>query len=36
MNLTIACDHRILSGAPAAEFLARVRAILEQPIALAL
>jgi pyruvate dehydrogenase E2 component (dihydrolipoamide acetyltransferase) len=36
MNLTIACDHRILSGAPAAEFLARVKAILEQPIALAL
>jgi pyruvate dehydrogenase E2 component (dihydrolipoamide acetyltransferase) len=36
MNITIACDHRILSGAPAAEFLARVRAILEQPIALAL
>src|SRR3954447_11723257 len=36
MNVTIACDHRILSGAPAAEFLARVKAILEQPIALAL
>src|SRR5919199_4353814 len=36
MNITIACDHRILSGAPAAEFLARVKAILEQPIALAL
>jgi pyruvate dehydrogenase E2 component (dihydrolipoamide acetyltransferase) len=36
MNLTIACDHRILSGAPAAEFLARVKAILEQPLALAL
>jgi pyruvate dehydrogenase E2 component (dihydrolipoamide acetyltransferase) len=36
MNLTIACDHRILSGAPAAEFLARIKAILEQPIALAL
>jgi pyruvate dehydrogenase E2 component (dihydrolipoamide acetyltransferase) len=36
MNLTIACDHRILSGAPAAEFLGRVKAILEQPIALAL
>jgi pyruvate dehydrogenase E2 component (dihydrolipoamide acetyltransferase) len=36
MNLTIACDHRILSGAPAAEFLARVKAILEQPVALAL
>jgi pyruvate dehydrogenase E2 component (dihydrolipoamide acetyltransferase) len=36
MNVTIACDHRILSGAPAAEFLARVKAILERPIALAL
>jgi pyruvate dehydrogenase E2 component (dihydrolipoamide acetyltransferase) len=36
LNLTIACDHRILSGAPAAEFLGRVKAILEQPIALAL
>jgi pyruvate dehydrogenase E2 component (dihydrolipoamide acetyltransferase) len=36
MNITIACDHRILSGAPAAEFLARVKAILEKPIALAL
>ncbi len=36
MNLTIACDHRILSGAPAAEFLGRIRDILEQPIALAL
>ena len=36
MSLTISCDHRILSGAPAAEFLARVKAILEQPIALAL
>ena len=36
MNLTIACDHRILSGAPAAEFLGRIKAILEQPIALAL
>src|SRR3954470_2396714 len=36
MNMTIACDHRILSGAPAAEFLARVKAILEQPLALAL
>jgi pyruvate dehydrogenase E2 component (dihydrolipoyllysine-residue acetyltransferase) len=36
MSLTISCDHRILSGAPAAEFLGRVKAILEQPISLAL
>jgi pyruvate dehydrogenase E2 component (dihydrolipoamide acetyltransferase) len=36
MTITLACDHRILYGADAAEFLARIRALLEQPIALAL
>ncbi|MEA2143473.1 MAG: hypothetical protein QOI64_1903 [Solirubrobacteraceae bacterium] len=36
MTITISCDHRILYGAPAAEFLARIKAILEQPVALAL
>jgi pyruvate dehydrogenase E2 component (dihydrolipoamide acetyltransferase) len=36
MNITLACDHRILYGADAAEFLARIKALLEQPIALAL
>jgi len=36
MTITLVCDHRILYGADAAEFLARVRALLEQPIALAL
>jgi pyruvate dehydrogenase E2 component (dihydrolipoamide acetyltransferase) len=36
MNLTLACDHRILYGADGAEFLARVRALLEEPLALAL
>jgi pyruvate dehydrogenase E2 component (dihydrolipoamide acetyltransferase) len=36
MTLTISCDHRILYGAPAAQFLARIKAILEQPISLAL
>jgi pyruvate dehydrogenase E2 component (dihydrolipoamide acetyltransferase) len=36
MSITLACDHRILYGAQAAEFLARIRALLEQPIALAL
>jgi pyruvate dehydrogenase E2 component (dihydrolipoamide acetyltransferase) len=36
MTLTLVCDHRILYGADAAEFLARIRALLEQPIALAL
>jgi pyruvate dehydrogenase E2 component (dihydrolipoamide acetyltransferase) len=36
MTLTLVCDHRILYGADAAEFLARIRALLEQPISLAL
>ena len=36
MNVTLACDHRILYGADGAEFLARVKALLEQPISLAL
>ncbi|MHB8532595.1 MAG: dihydrolipoamide acetyltransferase family protein [Solirubrobacteraceae bacterium] len=36
MSLTLVCDHRILYGAPAAEFLARVRALLEAPAALTL
>jgi pyruvate dehydrogenase E2 component (dihydrolipoamide acetyltransferase) len=35
MNVTLACDHRILYGAAAAEFLARIRALLERPLALA-
>jgi pyruvate dehydrogenase E2 component (dihydrolipoamide acetyltransferase) len=36
MNITLSCDHRILYGADAAGFLARIKALLEQPIALAL
>jgi pyruvate dehydrogenase E2 component (dihydrolipoamide acetyltransferase) len=36
MRVNLACDHRILYGAPAAEFLARVRSLLEEPLALAL
>jgi pyruvate dehydrogenase E2 component (dihydrolipoamide acetyltransferase) len=36
MTVTLACDHRILYGAEAAEFLGRIRGLLEQPIALAL
>jgi len=36
MAVTLACDHRILYGADAAEFLARVRDLLEQPAAMAL
>jgi pyruvate dehydrogenase E2 component (dihydrolipoyllysine-residue acetyltransferase) len=34
MGVTLACDHRILYGADAAEFLARIRGLLEQPLAL--
>jgi pyruvate dehydrogenase E2 component (dihydrolipoamide acetyltransferase) len=34
MSLVLTCDHRILYGAPAAEFLARVRQLLEQPLCL--
>jgi pyruvate dehydrogenase E2 component (dihydrolipoamide acetyltransferase) len=36
LGVTLACDHRILYGAPAAEFLARIRGLLEEPLALAL
>jgi pyruvate dehydrogenase E2 component (dihydrolipoamide acetyltransferase) len=36
MKATIACDHRILYGAEGAEFLARVKELLEEPVALAL
>jgi pyruvate dehydrogenase E2 component (dihydrolipoamide acetyltransferase) len=36
MTLTLACDHRILYGADAAQFLARVRELLERPAALTL
>lgn len=36
MDVELACDHRILYGAQAAAFLARVRGILEAPLALAL
>jgi pyruvate dehydrogenase E2 component (dihydrolipoamide acetyltransferase) len=35
MSVTLACDHRILYGADAAQFLGRVRALLERPLALA-
>ena len=34
MDLTLACDHRILYGADAAQFLARVRDLLQRPLAL--
>ncbi len=36
MSLVLTCDHRILYGAPAAEFLARIRRLLEQPVNLLL
>jgi pyruvate dehydrogenase E2 component (dihydrolipoamide acetyltransferase) len=36
MSVTLACDHRILYGADGAEFLARIRALLEEPANLAL
>lgn len=36
VTLTLACDHRILYGADAAEFLGRIRELLEHPAALTL
>jgi pyruvate dehydrogenase E2 component (dihydrolipoamide acetyltransferase) len=36
MQVDLACDHRILYGASAAEFLARIKALLEEPLSLAL
>jgi pyruvate dehydrogenase E2 component (dihydrolipoamide acetyltransferase) len=36
MEVTLACDHRILYGADGAQFLARVKALLEEPVGLAL
>jgi pyruvate dehydrogenase E2 component (dihydrolipoamide acetyltransferase) len=34
VNLTLACDHRILYGAEGARFLTRVRDLLQTPVAL--
>ncbi len=34
MSANLACDHRILYGAEGAEFLARVRTLLEEPLLL--
>jgi pyruvate dehydrogenase E2 component (dihydrolipoamide acetyltransferase) len=31
MALSLSCDHRVLDGAPAAEFLATISALLERP-----
>jgi pyruvate dehydrogenase E2 component (dihydrolipoamide acetyltransferase) len=36
MDVTLASDHRILYGANGAAFLARIRALLEEPLVLAL
>jgi pyruvate dehydrogenase E2 component (dihydrolipoamide acetyltransferase) len=36
LTLTLSCDHRILYGADAAQFLAAIRAALESPASLAL
>ena len=36
MELTLSCDHRILYGADAAQFLGRIRERLENPYSLAL
>ena len=36
MSVTLICDHRILYGADGAQFLARVRELLERPLSLAL
>jgi pyruvate dehydrogenase E2 component (dihydrolipoamide acetyltransferase) len=36
MAITLACDHRVLYGSDGAEFLARVRSLLEEPLGLAL
>jgi pyruvate dehydrogenase E2 component (dihydrolipoamide acetyltransferase) len=36
MDITLSCDHRILYGADGAEFLAEVKRLLQEPIALAL
>jgi pyruvate dehydrogenase E2 component (dihydrolipoamide acetyltransferase) len=36
MSVVLSCDHRILYGAQAAQFLARIRQLLEQPVNLLL
>jgi pyruvate dehydrogenase E2 component (dihydrolipoyllysine-residue acetyltransferase) len=36
LQLTLACDHRILYGADGARFLTRIRELLERPLALLL
>ena len=31
MNLTLACDHRVVDGEPGARFLVRLKQLLEEP-----
>ena len=31
MTLSLTFDHRVIDGAPAARFLARIRELIEQP-----
>ena len=34
MKMTLACDHRVMDGATGAKFLATLRGLLEQPLAM--
>lgn len=34
MTLALSCDHRVCDGAPAAEFLRELRAVMEDPVGL--
>jgi pyruvate dehydrogenase E2 component (dihydrolipoamide acetyltransferase) len=36
MTVTLSCDHRVVYGADGAQFLARLRDLLERPLALTL
>ena len=36
LTMTITCDHRIVYGAHAAQFLSHLRELLERPLALTL
>ena len=36
MNVTLSSDHRVIDGALAAQFLAEVRRLLENPVSLLL
>ena len=36
LTMTVTCDHRVVYGAHAAQFLSRLRELLEQPLALTL